>query len=52
MPRPTQTDLRELILRVAHEQQPRGTGGPTLQQGSVLNAERRGHGKKSGHEGK
>jgi hypothetical protein len=38
MPRPTHTDLRELILRVAAEQQPRGPGSQTLQQGSVLNA--------------
>jgi hypothetical protein len=34
----THTDVRELIMRVAAEQQPRGYGGTTLQQGSVLNA--------------
>ena len=38
MNRPTHTDLRELILRVVQEQQPRGYMGPTLQQGSVLQA--------------
>jgi hypothetical protein len=36
MARPTQTDLRELILRVAEKNQPRDSMGPTLQQGSVL----------------
>src|SRR5258707_1184816 len=38
MPHPTQTELRELILRTAHAQQPQGHTGPTLQQGSLLNA--------------
>ncbi len=36
MAHPTQADIRELILRVAQEQQPQGYGGPTLQQGGVL----------------
>ncbi len=33
---PTQADLRELILRAAHDQQPRDDTGPTLQQPTVL----------------
>lgn len=38
MPQPTQTEVRELILQVAQQQQPEGYGGPTLEQGPVLNA--------------
>ncbi|MGH9684402.1 MAG: hypothetical protein ACRD4S_12430 [Candidatus Acidiferrales bacterium] len=38
MAHPTQADLREIILRTANAQQPRGYGGPTLQQNSLLNA--------------
>jgi hypothetical protein len=33
---PTQTDLRELILHVVQEQQPRGYMGPRVQQESAL----------------
>jgi len=36
MAQPTQTDLRELILRVAQQQEPQNYISPTLQQGSVL----------------
>jgi len=38
MAQPTLTDLRELILRVAQQQEPQNYTGPTLQQGSVLDA--------------
>lgn len=38
MPRPTATDLRELILTVARDQQPQNRIAASLQQGSVLRA--------------
>lgn len=38
MAQPTLTDLRELILKVAQQQEPQNYMGPTLQQGSVLDA--------------
>jgi hypothetical protein len=36
MAQPTQTDLRELILTVAQQQEPQNQMGPSSQQGSVL----------------
>ena len=38
MAHPTQADLREIILRTAKAQQPKGYGGQTLQQNSLLRA--------------